>query len=717
MAKNFIFAEIYNFNTIKYTLSQEFTVTSFDQIRVYEDEKPLTIKSISTMGMPLSSGYIEFEKKLDITKSYKVEITGFDSKIAVPMHVFDCDEFIQNYTYARNDLGATINGGETTFKLWAPTASKVVLNLFTFGHEGTAYETVEMTKGERGVWFCTVKCGHGTYYTYTVTSTVGENEATDPYARSVGLNGNRSMVVDLTRTNPDGWNKEFKTGIKSYSEAIIWEVHVRDFSNKIASSNYKGKYLAFTERGLVNEHGQPVGVDYLVELGITHVHLLPVYDFATIDEATSEDEFNWGYDPKNYNAPEGSYSTDPYNGEVRIKEYKQMVKALHDAGIGVIMDVVYNHTYDTNSSFQKIVPYYYYRYTSTGANSSASGCGNDTASERYMYGKFIVDSVKYWASEYDLDGFRFDLMGLHDLQTLKNVEVAVHSINPEAVIYGEGWEMGSTIDGSAMANQSNIFKIESSEGAIGSVAVFNDVTRDGIKGNVFDTAAKGYINGAGNANVENVLFGIKGGTGTDVEWTVNNAMVINYMSAHDNLTLWDKLLASTSDATDETRCAMTRLGATLIMVSKGTPFWQAGEEMLRTKGGNENSYKSSDEVNNIDWSVLNPSSAQNDMMKYYRHLIKIRKTYGVFTDVHSVLTEAKLTDGRFTVLFESADDGKAMLISNPTSVTMSYELQRGWYMVVNGTDADTVPTYCEGNITVPAYSAVVLVNEYYTDAK
>ena len=710
MAKKFTCAELYDFNKIRYTVSPKTTISSLDQVKVYENDELVAVKSISTLNMQLTSGYIELDKPIDLTKTYRVEIAGYGAKTAMPMGIFDCDEFIENYTYDGDDLGAVISGDETTFKVWAPTASRIVLNLYKSGHEGEAYEQVEMTKGDKGVWSHTAKCGHGTYYTYTVTTSIGTNETTDPYAKSVGLNGNRSMVVDLSLTDPEGWGTDFKTGIDSYSDAIIWEIHVRDFSNKIASSNYKGKYLAFTERGLVNEHGQPIGVDYLVELGITHVHLLPVYDFATIDEATPEDEFNWGYDPKNYNAPEGSYSTDPYNGDVRIKEYKQMVKALHDAGIGVIMDVVYNHTYDSNSSFHKIVPYYYYRYTITGANSSASGCGNDTASERYMYGKFMVDSVKYWAEEYDLDGFRFDLMGLHDLETMRNVEKEVHAINPEAIIYGEGWTMGSTMDGSAMANQSNISKIESSEGAIGSVAVFNDAIRDGLKGSVFEEAGQGYINGMGSANLAKVLFGIRGGTGTGIGWAVDNAMVINYMSAHDNLTLWDKLLASTPGSSDEIRYSMNRLGATLIMVSKGTPFWQAGEEMLRTKGGDENSYKSSDEVNNIDWSVLSAGSPETSMLNYYKNLIKVRKTYGVFTDVNSTLTETKLNDGKCTVLFESANGDKALVISNPTSAPMNYELEAGWYMVVNGVDGNATPSLCEGSVTVPAYSAIVLVN-------
>ena len=703
MAKKFNLAEITDFRKIKYNITPKQSLTA-DKVKVYDGDRELSIKKLA------SGSIIELEEDLDLTKTYRVEIEGFGSKIAIPISIFDSDTFIENYTYDGDDLGAVIDGGYTTFKVWAPTASMVKLNLFTSGHEGDAYQIVEMTRGDKGVWHHTAKCGHGTYYTYTVTTAVGTQEAVDPYAKSAGLNGNRGMVVDLSLTNPEGWGEEFSTGIDSYSDAIIWEVHVRDFSNKIDSSNYKGKYLAFTERGLVNEHGEAVGVDYLVNLGITHVHLLPVYDYATVDEATPEDEFNWGYDPKNYNVPEGSYSTDPYNGEVRIREYKEMVLALHKAGIGVVMDVVYNHTHDANSSFNKIVPYYYYRYTSTGVNTSASGCGNDTASERYMFGKFMVDSVKYWASEYDLDGFRFDLMGLHDLQTIQEVENAVHTINPEAIIYGEGWTMGATIDGSKMANQSNIKDITITDGAIGAVAVFNDVIRDGLKGSVFEKESQGYISGKGAANLAKVLFGIKGGDALSQGWSVKDARVVNYMSAHDNNTLWDKLELSNGSYPIETRLAMNRLGATILMASKGMTFFQAGEEMLRTKDGDENSYKSSDKINNIDWSVLDGESIQYEMMLYYKHLINVRKTYSIFTNNSSTITEVKTTNGRVAVLFENEIDGKALLISNPTSAEMTYELDGTWYMVVNGVDASAEPVLCEESITVPAYSAIILVN-------
>ncbi len=715
MITEFSLAGMIDFNRIQYYISPKVKFTSKDDFKVYEGDKQLTVVKVNTIGTEASTGIIEVAETLDLSKKYTVSIKDYGEKVVVPTSIFDSEAFIQNYTYDGNDLGATINSdGTTTFKVWAPTASKVVLNLFTSGHEGEAYENVDMTLGEKGVWSYTAECGHGTYYTYTVTTSVGTQEAVDPYAKAAGLNGDRGMVVDLSLTNPEGWDNDasFSTNIDSYSDAIIWEVHVRDFSNKIASSQYKGKYLAFTEKGLVNEHGKSVGIDYLVELGITHVHLLPVYDYATVNEADPDSQFNWGYDPKNYNVPEGSYSTDPYNGAVRIEEYKEMVMALHEAGIGVIMDVVYNHTYTANSYLNKIVPYYYYRYTSSGANSSASGCGNDTASERYMYGKYMVDSVSYWLEEYNLDGFRFDLMGLHDLETMQEVEAAVHTIDPQALIYGEGWTMGSTIDGSLMANQSNIKKIETTNNAIGAIAVFNDTIRDGLKGSVFNASAQGYINGAGKANLNAILFGIKGGKG-GTSWSVNNAMVVNYMSAHDNNTLWDKLELSNGSDSVETRLAMNRLGATVLMVSKGIVFFQAGEEMLRTKDGDENSYNSSDAINNIDWSVLNDGTNEYQMMQYYQGLIDIRKNFGLFTDNSIPMSTTTLSDGAVAITFDNYEGGIATVILNPTDSAISYTLDRGnWNIVCDGVHAGTeIIDTVEGEVSVPAYSAVIVVSD------
>ena len=707
-------ATLADFNTISYTITPKTNIQSLDQVKVYADGQAVAVTGLSALGKESASGDITLAEKIDLTKTYTVEIQGIGQKAAFPYGIFDCDEFVANYTYDGDDLGAVIQGNATTFKVWAPTASRVVLNLFTAGNDCDAYEAVEMTRGEKGVWQHTQEnCGHGTYYTYTVTTASGTQEATDPYARAAGVNGDRSMVVDLSLTDPDNWDESFQTGITSYSQAVIWEVHVRDFSNTIQDSQHQGKYLAFTERGLTNENGISVGVDYLVNLGITHVHLLPVYDYATVDETSLDTaQFNWGYDPKNYNVPEGSYSTDPYHGEVRIMEYKQMVQALHDAGIGVIMDVVYNHTYDGNSAFNKIVPYYYYRYSSTGANTSASGCGNDTASERYMFRKFMVDSVRYWASEYDLDGFRFDLMGLHDLQTMQEVETAVHEVNPEALIYGEGWTMGATVDGSDQANQGNISKITTSTG-IGTVAVFNDVIRDGLKGSTFDTLSTGFISGSYAANKLKIQFGINGGTGIAATWNVKDQMSVNYMSAHDNHSLWDKLAISNPNDSVETRIAMNKLGAGIIMVSKGIPFMQAGEEMLRSKDGDENSYKSSDAVNNIRWNTLAEGSDAYNTMLYYKGLIEMRKAYPILgTDGTVKITYGSFGSDGMTVHYEAADGTQALVLINPTTQAFPYTLEGEWNLVADGTQAGSEVLATEsGSITVDGISIRVYIAE------
>ena len=712
MIRKFSLAGIVDQAKIKYSITPKTKISSLDQVKVYEGDREVEVTAVSTLGKQATSGYIEIGETFDLSKNYRVEIEGYGSKAIVPTDIFDSDYFAENFHYDGNDLGAYINGNNTTFKVWAPTASKILLNLFEAGHDVEAYKTVEMVKGEKGVWSHTEECGHGTYYTYTVTTSVGTQEAVDPYAKAAGVNGNRGMVVDLSLTNPDGWDTAgLNSNLSSYSEAIIWEVHVRDFSNKIASSQYKGKYLAFTETGLVNEHGQPVGVDYLKQLGITHVHLLPVYDYATVDESNPDSEFNWGYDPKNYNVPEGSYSTDPFNGAVRIKEYKQMVQALHAAGIGVVMDVVYNHTYDANSSFNRIVPYYYYRYTSTGANSSASGCGNDTASERYMYGKFMVESTAYWMKEYKLDGLRFDLMGLHDLETMQEVETAVHTINPQALIYGEGWTMGSTIDGSKQANQSNIAQIVPSNNAIGGIAVFNDAIRDGLKGSVFDAISQGYISGAGKQNLSKVLFGIRGGEGIGIGWAVENNMVINYMSAHDNNTLWDKLLLSNPNDGEDIRNRMNKLGAAILMISQGTPFWQAGEEMLRTKDGDENSYKSSDAINNIDWSVLKEGNREYETMLYYKGLIEMRKAYSIFSS-NVTVDSIDLGGGAVVLKMQDGNGGEAIIVINPGRNNIPYSLTGEWNLVANAQQAGAATIErVSGSITVEGLSLQVYVND------
>ncbi len=692
MTKRISLAGMVDLCKIEYRVSPKAYLTEIGQVKVFEGEREIAVTGVSPLGCEADVGYIELSEELSLSGVYRVEIEGYGEKTVIPTRIFDSEAFAARYHYD-GTLGAIL-GDKTTFKVWAPTASRVVLNLFSAGDGVEAYKNVDMTRGEKGVWSHTEECGSGTYYTYSVTTAIGTQEAVDPYAKAAGVNGKRGMVIDLSLTDPEGFAPISLSG--NYAEAIIWEVHVRDFSNKIEASQYKGKYLAFTEHGLVNQHGKAVGIDYLTELGVTHVHLLPVYDYASVDE-TRSDQFNWGYDPANYNVPEGSYSTDPYHGEVRIREYKQMVQALHEAGIGVIMDMVYNHTYDANSSFNKIVPYYYYRYTDTGENSSASGCGNDTASERYMFGKFMVDSTAYWVEEYKLDGLRFDLMGLHDLATMQKVECAVHAVNPNAILYGEGWKMGHTLDGSEQANQFNIAKI-------GKIAVFNDVMRDGLKGSVFGKQAQGFINGEPHSNFANIAFGMRGGTDEGHGWRVDNAMVINYMSAHDNNTLWDKLLLSNPGESDETRSRMNRLGAAIVLMSKGTPFWQAGEEMLRTKGGDENSYMSSDAVNNIDWSVLADGTLAYRTMQYYKGLIEMRKAFSAFTDETPLVCEAH-GSGMMTVRV-----GDVFAVINPYGTDIPFELDGEWTLIADGERAGAGDLAREnGTVTVAAHSVRIYV--------
>ncbi len=704
--KSFKFAAIIAENQIKYNVEPAIRIESLDDVEVKVNGQPVAIEKLSSLNNNVISGVITTKEPLDISGVCTVSVKGYGDKVAVPTAIFDSPAFEAKYTYAGDDLGAILHDDTTTFKVWAPTASKVVLNLFEAGDGGKAFATVDMTRAAQGVWTCDYACGHGTYYTYTVTTAVGTQEAVDPYAKAVGVNGDRGMVIDLSTTDPEDFRDEvFDLGLTSYRDAIIWEVHVRDFSNRIASSKYPGKYLAFTETGLTNGSGQPVGVDYLKELGVTHVHLQPVYDFATVDETKLDQaQFNWGYDPKNYNAPEGSYSTDPYHGEVRVKEFKQMVQALHKNGLAVVMDVVYNHTFSQDSNLNRIVPYYYYRYTNSGDSSNGSGCGNETASERRMFRKYMVDSVTYWQKEYHIDGFRFDLMGLHDIDTMQAIEKAVHKNDPQAILYGEGWTGGTTpLNEKKRAIQANINQVKASESAIGGVAVFNDAIRDGLKGSVFDAKAKGWISGnATKASANQVLFGITGGEHTGVSWEVDDALIINYMSSHDNRTLWDILKNADPKASDAQRLQMNRLGASLVLLSKGTPFFLAGEEMLRTKGGNENSYNASDAVNNIDWDALKPDSDAYAMMLYYKQLIALRKANSWLLYTGNI-TGAVLDGNAIAVSY--TEDGKLVgyLVANPDDKPMTAALPEGTFEALWGATGEFT-----GSLTVEGKTAVLL---------
>ena len=715
----FTFAEMLDRNVIRFHVSPKACITSNSQITVVDENgENLDIKETNPKNTIAKTGIVVLKDNLDISKSYRINIEGYGEKEVVPTHIFDTQWFIDNFTYDGDALGAILtketssNEGSTTFKVWAPTAQNVSVNLFHDGHIEQAFANIPMSKQDKGIWSTTIpasKCHHGTYYTYTVTTAAGSQEAVDPYAKAVGVNGNRGMVIDMDLTDPDNWNEDhYEDNIDTYQDAIVWEIHVRDFSHKDPQSKYKGKYLAFTETGHVGGNGVPTGMDHLKALGITHVQLNPVFDFATVDEAVNESanetpQFNWGYDPKNFNVPEGSYSTDPYHGEVRINEFKRMVQAIHRCNIGIVMDVVYNHTYDANSNFNKIVPYYYYRYNFNGTNSNGSGCGNETASQRTMFRKFMVDSIRFWATEYHIDSFRFDLMAIHDTETMQAVEQVLHSINPKALLYGEGWAGGvCALDSNRLANQHNIAKVHASHNAIGSIAVFNDVIRDGLKGNVFEVQSRGYINGGACYDSANkVAFGLKGGVGTHgIYWEAKDAMVVNYMSSHDNNTLWDKLKLSNINATKQQLLAMNRLGAACVLLSRGMPFMLAGEELLRSKNGDGNSYNASDDINNIDWQALTSDEDALAMTKWYKDLIALRKANPFIGNSH---VSCNILDGNvIEALYHYDGMLKGYALFNPNEQPIHHSLPHGqWKVLLQGQDFAPENCMIEGKAIVP----------------
>ena len=557
------------------------------------------------------------------------------------------------------ELGAIYSPESTTFKVWAPLATEVILNRYATGsdsEEGAAdLGTVSMEKlmdGERwtGVWTATVNGDIvNTYYTYTITNpdhiydskgTV-THETQDIYSYAVGVNGDRSMVVDLSKTDPDGWNEDSHVFTDEQTDAIVWEVHVKDFTynpNSGVSEANRGKFLGFTETGttLDNEGGVSTGIDYLKSLGVTHVQINPFYDFATINEAGDDTQFNWGYDPKNYGVPEGSYSSNPFDGNVRIKECKAMIKALHDAGIGVIMDVVYNHTYSVDSCFTYSVPEYYYRMAANGGYSQQSGCGNDTASERAMYRKYMREMLKYWTEEYHLDGYRFDLMGVHDGETMTMIREDMDAIDPRIVMYGEGWAGNTVYDPTTCSGTATYMTVQGNASKLPTrIGFFNDQIRDGIKGGVFDGAeAQGFVNGTMTL-AKDISIGINANTMGKGRWSaITPEQCVTYASCHDNMTLYDKLVGANYGANSEYRARYTdvvtqnMLTAAIISSSQGIDFILAGEEMGRSKDGDENSYKSAATLNMIDWSLLETNA---DLVSYYKGMFELRKAFSPFT--------------------------------------------------------------------------------------
>ncbi len=655
-------------------------------------------------------------------------------------NLMNSDGFNNLYTYTGDDLGNTYSKAKTDFRVWAPTASKVELVVFASDVSLVADASVtDMTKDVKGTWIASLAGDqNGTIYMYRVTVNGSRNLAVDPYVRSTTVNGERGVVVDLSSTDPAGWSTETKPAFSGKpTDAVVYELHVRDLSMDSSSgipAAHVGKFLGLTDnatsttftvkvtdpktkRKVNKTYSTPTGVAAIKNLGVTHVQLLPIFDFASGGDERNAN-FNWGYDPLNYNVPEGAYSSDATNPNARINELKQAVQSLHSQGLRVTMDVVYNHVSNAATfSEELIVPGYFFRKDDAGNLTSASGCGNDFASERPMARKFIVDSTSYWTSQYHLDGFRFDLMGLIDVTTMNQVRAAVSNIDPTDIIIGEGWNMG-TLPEDQRADQVNIATMPG-------IGAFNDQIRDGIKGSVFNSGDQGYVNGKADRR-STVKGGVLGqsdnpGYNSDASFSWNTAdpgQSVNYVEAHDNLTLRDKLEASTGK-TGEPIAALSRQAGALVLLSQGMPFMQAGQEFLRSKNGDGNSYSSGDNVNSLKWKqrALNATT-----VAYYRGLIQLRRDHPAFrlsttTDVKQNLKFMGSSSGLLAFQLNGAASGdtwsKIVVATNPGSKTVSQSLplKANWSLVVSGSKAGTSTLSVlkrTNKVSVPAHSTVVL---------
>lgn len=624
--------------------------------------------------------------------------------------------------YKGSDLGLTYTKEKSTFRIWAPTAQQAKLFLYTT-HLNHYASTHEMLKEKDGTWFVTLKgdqkeLGYGFR---VMIDSVWSKEVVDPYAKAVSVNGLKGMVVDLKETNPTGWEKDKSPAFKNKTDAIIYELHVRDASISPTSGiKNKGKFLGLTERGTKNVAGQSTGLDHIKELGITHVHLLPFYDFNSIDETKSDGKYNWGYDPLNYNVPEGSYSTNPYDGVTRIKEFKQLVKTFHENGIRVVMDVVYNHTALTETSnFNQLVPGYYYRQTKDGKFSDATACGNETASERPMFRKFMLESMKYWVQEYHVDGFRVDLMGVHDIETMNLISKELHKIKPDIIIYGEGWTAGSSpLPDSLRALKANAHKLDR-------IAVFSDDIRDGIKGSVFDHKDKGFASGKKGME-ESIKFGIVASLQhpqinyskvnySKAPYAKEPYQTVTYAECHDNHVLWDKLKISAIGSTEPERIDMHKLALSIVLTSQGISFLHAGTEFLRSKQDVENSYNSPDSINAINWDL---KTKNKEVFDYTKALIKIRKEHPAFRMtnnkqiVNNIQFLTNLSKGviAYTINGSAVNDSwkKILVILSGADEVDTLELPAGkWNAVVGDSHILTVPAFFENYFALKTYKCSI----------
>lgn len=634
--------------------------------------------------------------------------------------------------YSGNDLGASYSKKATTFKVWSPNAASVRVNIFEHGsdNEGDAGSIMSRAMSldkTTGVWSVTINGDLlNKYYTYSVTHGKTTKETADVYAKACGVNGQRSMVVDLSTTNPDGWENDKHVLVQNQTDASVWEISVADFSSSessgVSEAN-RGKYIAFTEEGTTVNGVQGASstcVDYLKKLGVEYVQIMPFYDFGSVDESKNiMDQYNWGYDPVNYNCPEGSYSTNPKKGEVRIKECKQMIQALHNAGIGVIMDVVYNHTYTSDSWLQRTVPNYYYRMNNDGTFSNGSGCSNDTASEHLMFRKYMIDSVTYWASEYHIDGFRFDLMGLHDVTTMNSIRTALDNLyadgsGSQILMYGEAWDMATNCDeGTVLASQKNLKQLSDRIGA------FDDTIRDAIKGSTGGTDGAFVQEGSRRANLKT---GIAGQSDTTTGWANVPSQCVTYASCHDNLCLYDKLVGSVYGADGKYRkryedlVAMNKLSAAIVITSQGIPFSLGGEEFCRSKDGDENSYASSRKENMLDWENVDLYS---DVIEYYRGLYKIRDAFAAFSDstaatANSLTYLSDVPKGVMGYTINNTESGKwsqMCVIFNGSDSAQNVTAKGDWVVLADNKTAGLRNIKNVTNsVKVEAHSAVIMVD-------
>ena len=665
-----------------------------------------------------------------ITGMCAADVSAAEKKTVTDYQAYAAN--LDKSAYSGNDLGASYSKKATTFKVWSPNAASVRVNIFEHGsdNEGDAGSIMSRAMSldkTTGVWSVTINGDLlNKYYTYSVTHGKTTKETADVYAKACGVNGQRSMVVDLSTTNPDGWENDKHVLVKNQTDASVWEISVADFSSSessgVSEAN-RGKYLAFTEEGTTVNGVQGASstcVDYLKKLGVKYVQIMPFYDFGSVDESKNiMDQYNWGYDPVNYNCPEGSYSTNPKKGEVRIKECKQMIQALHNAGIGVIMDVVYNHTYTSDSWLQRTVPNYYYRMNNDGTFSNGSGCSNDTASEHLMFRKYMIDSVTYWASEYHIDGFRFDLMGLHDVTTMNSIRTALDHLyedgsGSQILMYGEAWDMATNCDeGTVLASQKNLKQLSDRIGA------FDDTIRDAIKGSTGGTDGAFVQEGSRRANLKT---GIAGQSDTTTGWANVPSQCVTYASCHDNLCLYDKLVGSVYGADGKYRkryedlVAMNKLSAAIVITSQGIPFSLGGEEFCRSKDGDENSDASSRKENMLDWENVDLYS---DVIEYYRGLYKIRDAFAAFSDstaatANSLTYLSDVPKGVMGYTINNTESGKwsqMCVIFNGSDSAQNVTAKGDWVVLADNKTAGLRNIKNVTNsVKVEAHSAVIMVD-------